>query len=91
LSEIPKTSGNRQGLPAYTFERARYEAERNLIFINNAHRDFIFASRNQALKLRYICRLNIKELGLPNFPGLSADRLLERIMELSLHTEEHLR
>jgi hypothetical protein len=98
LPEIPKTSGNRQGLPAYTFHRApgelwrsRYEEERNLIIINNAHRDFIYSSRNKALKLRYICRLYIKELVQQNFPGLSADRLLERMVELSLYTEEHLR
>jgi hypothetical protein len=88
----------RQGLPAYTFERApgelwraRFDAERNLIVINNAHRDFVFASRNRSVKLRYICRLYVKELVLKNFPGLSADRLLERMVELSLYTEEHLR
>ena len=98
LPEIPKASGSRQGLPAYTFQRApgelwrsRYEESRNLIIINNAHRDFIYSSRNKALKLRYICRLYIKELVQQNFPGLSADRLLERMVELSLYTEEHLR
>jgi hypothetical protein len=26
-----------------------------------------------------------------NFPGLSPERLLERMVELSLYTEEHLR
>ncbi len=65
--------------------------ERNLIVINNAHRDFVFASRTRALKLRYICRLYAKELLLKNFPGYSPDRLLERMVELSLYTEEHLR
>lgn len=98
LPDIPKTPSGRQGLPSYTFRRApgelwrsRYEEERNLIIINNAHRDFVYASRNKALKLRYICRLYIKELVHQNFPGLSADRLLERMVELSLYTEEHLR
>jgi len=98
LSDIPKSPRSRQGLPAYTFRRApgelwrsRYEEERNLIVINNAHRDFVYASRNKALKLRYICRLYIKELVQQNFPGLSADRLLERMVELSLYTEVHLR
>ncbi|HYK87633.1 MAG TPA: ATP-binding protein [Acidobacteriota bacterium] len=98
LPESPKVSGSRQGLPAYTFHRApgelwrsRYEEARNLIIINNAHRDFIYSSRNKALKLRYICRLYIKELVHQNFPGLAADRLLERMVELSLYTEEHLR
>jgi hypothetical protein len=32
-----------------------------------------------------------RELVKQNFPGLSPDRLLERMVELSLYTEEHLR
>jgi len=98
LPELPKPSRNRQGLPAYTFERrpgelwrSRYEEERNLIIINNAHRDFIYASRSKVLKLRYICRLYIKELVYRNFTGLPAEILLERMVELSLYTEEHLK
>jgi hypothetical protein len=98
LVDSAKSSRHREGLPAYTFERApgelwrsRYEEERNLIVINNAHRDFIYASKNRAVKLRYICRLYIKELVQKNFPGLSPDQLLERMVELSLYTEEHLR
>jgi len=61
------------------------------IIINNAHRDFVYASRNRELKLRYICRLYIKELVHSNFPGLEAGRLLERMVGLSLYTEEHLK
>jgi hypothetical protein len=98
MPEEPREPHSRQGLPAYTFERApgelwrsRFEAERNLIIINNTHRDFVFASRARALKLRYICRLYVKELLLKNFPGYSPERLLERMVELSLYTEEHLR
>jgi hypothetical protein len=98
VPDLPKSSRGRQGLPAYTFEhapgelwRSRYEEERNLIVINNAHRDFVYASRGKALKLRYICRLYIKELVRSNFPGLASDQLLERMVELSLYTEEHLR
>ena len=93
-----KSSRHREGLPAYTFERApaelwrsRYEEGRNLIVVNNAHRDFIYASKNRAVKLRYVCRLYIKELVQKNFPGLSSEKLLERMVELSLYTEEHLR
>ena len=85
-------------MPAYTFERApgelwrsRFEEGRNLIVINNSHRDFVYASRTKALKLRYICRLYIKELVRNNFPGLPPDHLLERMVELSLYTEEHLK
>jgi hypothetical protein len=98
VPDISKSPRSRKGLPAYTFQRApgelwrsRYEEERNLIVINNAHRDFVYASRNRALKLRYICRLYVKELVRSNFPGLDADRLLERMVELSLYTEEHLK
>jgi hypothetical protein len=98
MPELPKSSRERQGLPAYTFQhapgelwRSRYEEARNLIVINNAHRDFVYASRNRALKLRYICRLYVKELVRVNFPGLAAEHLLERMVELTLYTEEHLK
>jgi hypothetical protein len=98
LPEAPKISGARQGLPAYTFDhrpgelwRSRFDQTRNLIIINNAHRDFVYSSRSRTLKLRYICRLYIKELVHNNFPGLSIDHLLERMVELSIYTEEHLK
>ncbi len=71
--------------------RSRYEEARNLIVISNAHRDFVYASRGKALKLRYICRLYIKEPVRSNFPGLAYEQLLERMVELSLYTEDHLR
>jgi len=48
-------------------------------------------ARNRMLKLRYLCRLYTKELVYNNFPGLSADQLLERMVELSIYTEEHLK
>jgi len=98
LPEMKQPAENRQGLPGYTFRKAagelwrsRYDAEHNLIVINNGHRDFVYASRNRALKLRYICRLFAKEMVQRNFPGYSADDLLERMIELSLYTEENLR
>lgn len=95
----PQESGSsKQGLPSYTFQRAagelwrsRYDAERNLVVINNAHRDFVFAARSKTLKLRYICRLFSKELVYKNFPGVPPEHLLERMVELSLYSEEHLR
>lgn len=89
---------SKQGMPAYSFKhsagelwRSQFEVDRNLIIINSGHRDFVFASRNRALKLRYICRLYAKELVLRNFPGMRPDQLLERMIEISLYTEEHLR
>jgi hypothetical protein len=88
----------RQGIPSYTFQkapgelwRARSDAEKNVVVINNGHRDFVFASRNAALKLRYIARLFTKELVLRNFPGLPGSELLERLIELSLYVEENLK
>jgi Histidine kinase-, DNA gyrase B-, and HSP90-like ATPase len=89
---------NTRGLPGYTFERAagelwrcRFDAERNIIVVNSGHRDFVFATRNRALQLRYLVRLYVKELVLKNFAGASADQLLERMVELSLYAEEKLK
>jgi hypothetical protein len=100
-SLLPKTGGGDatyQGLPGYTFHKAagelwrsRFDAERNLVVINNGHRDFVYAARSKMLKLRYICRLFAKELVLKNFVGIPPDQLLERLLELTLYTEEHLR
>lgn len=87
-----------QGLPGYTYRKAagelwrsRFDAERNLVVINSGHRDFVYAARNKALKLRYICRLFVKELVLKNFVGIPQEQLLERLLELTLYTEENLR
>jgi hypothetical protein len=86
------------GLPGYTFSKApgelwrsKYDIEQNVIVINNGHRDFVYASRNRSLKLRYICRLFAKEMVYRNFPGYSPEQLLERMIELSLYTEENLK
>jgi hypothetical protein len=87
-----------RGLPGYKFERAagelwrsRFDADRNIIVVNSGHRDFVFAIKNRALQLRYLVRLYVKELVLRNFAGLPAEQLLERMVELSLHTEEKLK
>jgi Histidine kinase-, DNA gyrase B-, and HSP90-like ATPase len=97
LAQLGNTSVSSQGLPGYTFERApgdpwrsKFDMKRNVIVINNAHRDFVYASRSKSLKLRYLVRLYAKELVLHNFVGLPTDQLLERMVELSLRTEEHL-
>ena len=97
LPQIGNTTVETQGLPGYTFERAageswrsKFDAGRNLIVVNNGHRDFVYAARAKALKLRYLVRLYTKELVLRNFVGLPADQLLERMVELSLRTEENL-
>jgi hypothetical protein len=97
-SATPAAAINARGLPGYTFERAagelwrcRFDAERNIIVVNSGHRDFVFATRNRALQLRYLVRLYVKELVLKNFAGLPPDQLLERMIELSLYAEEKLK
>jgi hypothetical protein len=87
-----------RGLPGYTFERAagelwrsRFDAPRNIIVVNSGHRDFVFATRNRAVQLRYLVKLYVKELVLRNFAGVGAEQLLERMIELSLYAEEKLR
>jgi DNA mismatch repair enzyme (predicted ATPase) len=91
-------AASRRGLPGYTYRRApgelwrsRYDAEQSIIVINNAHADFVFASRQAMTKLRYIARLFSKELVLANFPEADKGELLERMVELTLYTEENLK
>lgn len=93
-----KTSGEKKGLPGYTFQKApgelwrsRYDLEQNIIIINNGHADFIYSSKSGHRKLRYITRLYSKELVLSNFPEIDKERLLEKMIELQLYTEENLR
>jgi hypothetical protein len=86
-----------RGIPGYTFVRAtgelwrsKYDEKNNLIIINNGHKDYIYSSQKKSRKLKYICRLFTKELVLNNFIGFDAESLLERMIELTLYTEEHL-
>lgn len=97
LPQLGTSAVESSGLPGYTFEsapgdswRSRFDSTRNVIVINNGHRDFVYAARNRSLKLRYLVRLYSKELVLRNFVGLPPDQLLERMVELSLRTEENL-
>jgi len=88
----------RRGLPGYTYQKApgqlwrsRYDVDNSVIIINNAHADFIYASRQPMTKLRYITRLFAKELVLANFPEATKEEILERLVELTLYTEENLK
>lgn len=59
---VPKhdeSAVSRKGMPGYTFRRApgelwrsRYDEKQNVVIINNGHRDFVYASKNRARKLR---------------------------------------
>jgi hypothetical protein len=99
LMDQSSTTGKaNKGLPGYTYRRApgeawrsQYDEAKNVIVINNGHRDFVYAGKQKNRKLRYICRLFCKELVRHNFPGLPTNELLERMIELSLYTEEHLK
>ncbi|MBW2366637.1 MAG: hypothetical protein JRH15_01995 [Deltaproteobacteria bacterium] len=98
MEQSAGSGGARKGLPGYTYRRApgemwrsRFDVDKNVIVINNGHRDFVYAGKQKSRKLRYICRLFCKELVRHNFPGLPTDELLERMIELSLYTEEHLK
>jgi hypothetical protein len=93
-----KAEGPKKGLPAYTFRRApgelwrsHLDQEHNIIVINNGHADYLYAAQKPSRKLKYICKLYAKELVLGNFPGFSRGELLERMVELSLYTEENLK
>ncbi|MFC1857351.1 hypothetical protein ACFL9U_04900 [Thermodesulfobacteriota bacterium] len=98
MDQSAGTGGTRKGLPGYTYRRApgemwrsKFDVDKNVVVINNGHRDFVYAGKQKSRKLRYICRLFCKELVRHNFPGLPTDELLERMIELSLYTEEHLK
>jgi Histidine kinase-, DNA gyrase B-, and HSP90-like ATPase len=98
LPELRERTGAALGLPGYTLEhapgqlwRSRHDVDQNLIVVNSGHRDYVFAARAKSLKLRYLVRLYAKEMVRRNFPGLRGEELLDRLIELSLYTEEHLR
>ncbi len=86
-----------RGLPGYRLEadhgqpwRSRYDSSKNEIVINSAHRDFL-ASRHAAGKhRRYIGKLYAKEVVLTNFPHESPAEVMERLIEVTLRTEDAL-
>ncbi len=98
VDQVTGTGSTRKGLPGYTYRRvpgemwrSKYDAKKNVVIINNGHRDFVYAAKQKSRKLRYICRLFCKELVLQNFAGLQQEVLLERMIELSMYTEENLK
>jgi hypothetical protein len=86
-----------KGLPAYRLEaehgqswRSRYDVARNEIIVNSAHRDFIASRVSAAKHRRYVGKLYAKEVVLINFPHESPAAVLERLVELTLRTEDVL-
>ena len=88
---------SQRGLPSYRLEaehgqpwRSRYDQRGNEIVINSAHRDFLASRVSPAKHRRYIGKLYAKELVLSNFPHESPAQALERLVEITLRTEDSL-
>jgi hypothetical protein len=86
-----------KGLPAYRLEaehgqswRSRYDVAKNEIIINSGHRDFVASKASLAKHRRYVGKLYAKEVVLINFPHESPAAVLERLVELTLRTEDAL-
>ena len=86
-----------RGLPSYRLEpehgqpwRSRYDTPRNEIVINSAHRDFLASRSSSAKHRRYIGKLYAKEVVLSNFPHESPAAVMERLIEVTLRTEDAL-
>lgn len=86
-----------RGLPGYRLEpehgqpwRSRYDAAGNEIVINSAHRDFLASRTAGARHRRYIGKLYAKEVVLSNFPHESPAEVMERLIEVTLRTEDAL-
>jgi len=86
-----------RGLPSYRLEpahgqpwRSRYDARSNEIIINSSHRDFLSSKASVGKHRRYIGKLYAKEVVLSNFPHESPAQALERLIEVTLRTEDAL-
>jgi hypothetical protein len=86
-----------RGLPGYRLEaehgqlwRSRYDATRNEVVINSAHRDFLASHHAAAKHRRYVGKLYAKEVVLTNFPHESPAEVMERLIEVMLRTEDAL-
>ncbi len=86
-----------RGLPGYRLEpdhgqpwRSRYDGPANEIVINSAHRDFLASRASAAKHRRYVGKLYAKEVVLTNFPHESPAEVMERLIEVTLRTEDAL-
>jgi hypothetical protein len=86
-----------RGLPSYRLEpehghpwRSRYDGKANDIIINSSHRDFLASKSSVGKHRRYIGKLYAKEVVLSNFPHESPAQALERLIEVTLRTEDAL-
>jgi len=86
-----------RGLPSYRLDpehgqpwRSRYDSRANEIIINSSHRDFLSSKASVGKHRRYIGKLYAKEVVLSNFPHESPAQALERLIEVTLRTEDAL-
>ena len=84
-------------MPSYRLEaehgqarRSSYSPSANEIVINSAHRDFLASKTTLAKHRRYIGKLYAKEVVLINFPHESPSEVMERLIEITLRTEDAL-
>ena len=96
-SRLAIDANSPQGLPTYRILaehgepwRSRYDQQQNEIVINSAHRDFAASRTPLAKHRRYIGKLYAKEVVLINFPHEPPGAAMERLIELTLRTEENL-
>ena len=96
-SQLATDANSPQGLPTYRILAehgkpwcSRYDQQQNEIVINSAHRDFAASRTPMAKHRRYIGKLYAKEVVLINFPHESPGAAMERLIELTLRTEESL-
>lgn len=89
--------GRRKGLPSFRYLnrpeerwRSRFDVEKNVILINNGHRDFAAARVKAASLRRYLAKLYAKEMVHLNFPDAGAPEAMERLIELIMRMEPKL-
>ena len=98
LENVPESEKDKaKGLPSYRLEpehgkpwRSRCDAKENEIIINSAHRDFLSSKTTATTHRRYIGKLYAKEVVLINFPHESPGEVMERLIEITLRTEDVL-
>ena len=97
MVDIAADGAGGRGLPGYRLEaehgqpwRSRYDPAANEIVINSAHRDFLASRSAPAKHRRYIGKLYAKEVVLTNFPHESPAEVMERLIEVTLRTEDAL-
>ncbi|MBU0753524.1 MAG: ATP-binding protein, partial [Planctomycetes bacterium] len=86
-----------KGLPSFRYSnkpdeawRSRFDLDKNVILINSGHRDFATARTKPATLKRYLGKLYAKEVVYLNFPDLSSQEAMERLIELITRMESKL-